>query len=89
MEPYCPRMKLATYCTTPNQSEIGRSVGLVISTLCGEILILVISVRVCSRVVGVVICTFGLIMILGCDPTVPIWRLLYVQSPANERPAIR
>ena len=29
------------------------------------------------------------IMILGMDPIVPRLRLLYVRSPANERPAIR
>ena len=28
-------------------------------------------------------------MILGMDPIVPRLRLLYVRSPANERPAIR
>ena len=54
MGPYRPRLELALSYTTPSQSEIGRSVGLEISTLCGEISILVISIRVCAWVVGVV-----------------------------------
>ena len=54
MEPYRPRVELALQYMAPSQSEIGRSVRLGISTLCGEISILVISIRVCSRVVGVV-----------------------------------
>ena len=44
MGPYRPLMELALSFTTPSQSEIGRSVGLgIISTLCQEVSILVIS----------------------------------------------
>ena len=42
MGPYRPRVELALLYTTPSQSEIDRSVELGISTLCGEISILVI-----------------------------------------------
>ena len=42
MGPYRPRVELALKYTTPSQSYIGRSVGLGISTMCGEISILVI-----------------------------------------------
>ena len=54
MEPYRLQVELALPYTTPSQSEIGRSVGLGISTPCGEISILVISIRVCFRVARVV-----------------------------------
>ena len=67
MGTYLPRVELALKYTTYGQSEIGRSVGLGISTLCGEISVLVISIRVCSRVVGVAYNMYGLIMILGWD----------------------
>ena len=47
MGTYRPLVGLALYYTTPSQSEIGRSVALgVISTLCGQVSILVISVFV-------------------------------------------
>ena len=47
MGAYRPRVELALQYTTPSQSDIGRSVGLgIISTLCGEVSILVISVSV-------------------------------------------
>ena len=73
MGPYRPLVELTVQYTTPSQSEIGRSVGVGISTLYGEISILVISIRVCSQVVGCrgCICICGLIMILGWDPIVP------------------
>ena len=47
MGPYRPRVELALKYTTPSQSEIGRSMGLrIVSTLCEEVSILVISVVV-------------------------------------------
>ena len=71
MGPYHPRVELALQYTTPSQSEIGRSVGLGISTLCGEISILVIYQCLFPGFWSC-ICMCGLIMILGWDPIVPI-----------------
>ena len=86
--PYRPRVELAQQYTNPVQLEIDRSVALGISTLCGEVSILVIYISVfVPGLSELYIC--GWIMILGMDPIVPRWRLLYVRSPANERPAIR
>ena len=53
MVPCRPRVELALSYSTPDQSEIGRSMGLGIFTLCGEISTLMTSIRVCSLFVGV------------------------------------
>ena len=54
MGPYRLRVELSLQYPNPSQLEIGRSVALGISALCGEVSILVIYIRVRSRVVGVV-----------------------------------
>ena len=67
MGPYRLRVELALIYTTPSQSEIGRSVGLGIFTLCGEVSILVTSVFVLG-LSELYMC--GWVMILGWDPIV-------------------
>ena len=67
MGPYRPRVELHLYYTTPSHSEIGRLVGLGISTLCGEVSILVISVFV-PGLSKLYMC--GWIVILGWDPVI-------------------
>ena len=67
MGPYRPRVELALYLTNSSRSETGWSVGLGISTLCGEIAILVISVFVPGLAE---LCMCGWILILGWDTIV-------------------
>ena len=72
MGPYRLRVELAQQYTNPSQVEAGRSVALEISTLCGEVSILVMIYYISVFVPGVselYICES--IMILGMDPIVP------------------